>query len=103
MKARLVDPERLASTKRWTLLACLCLLGITLAEQAFHLHSNELANADFRHCPACQMAHAPFALASITSIPLGLTTVPFLATAADPHFKPVLVSFSLFCRPPPSV
>jgi hypothetical protein len=102
MKARQVDSERLASTKRWTVVACLCLLGITLAAQAFHLHSNEVANADFKHCPACQMAHAPFAVASITSASQALTKAAFLITPADLHFKPVLVSFSLFCRPPPS-
>jgi len=103
MKARLVDPERLASTKRWTLLACLCLLGISLAAQAFHLHSNELTNADFKHCPACQIAHAPIAVASITSASFSPAIAAFLTTAADSPFKPVLFSFAHFCRPPPSV
>lgn len=101
MKIRQIHSLRWRSAKRWTALACLCLLGITLVAQTLHLHPNELANTDFKHCAVCQLAHAPATVASLGHISFGLTTLAALSLAAHPHLKPVLASFSLFSRPPP--
>jgi hypothetical protein len=92
----------LSSAKRWAVLACLLLVGMAIAAQAFHLHSNELAN-DAKHCTICQVAHAPVQVVSTVHVTFGLTTTALFIFSHDPDPQPVLASFSLFCRPPPLV
>jgi hypothetical protein len=103
MRVRAIDTAHLTPAKRWAVRACFCLLAITLVVQTLHLHPNELAQTDIKHCAICQVAHAPGQVAPIPHVDFGLTRVAFVAFLADPHPKPVLASFSLFCRPPPLV
>src|SRR5260370_18419070 len=97
------DPGHFAPDKRWGVRACLCLLAITLVAQALHLHPNELAQTDVKHCVIGQVAHAPVQVTPVAHITFGLIRTAFLSVLADSRPKPVLVSFSLFCRPPPLV
>ena len=101
---RLKQPNfaHLSSAKRWAVLACLLLVGMAIAAQAFHLHSNELAN-DAKHCTICQVAHAPVQVVSTVHVTFGLTTTALFIFSHDPDPQPGLASFSLFCRPPPLV
>jgi hypothetical protein len=103
MRLKQGDPAHLTPAKRWVVRACLCLLAITLVAQALHLHPNELAQTDVKHCVICQVAHAPVQVAPVAHITFGLIQTAFLSVLADSRPKPVLVSFSLFCRPPPLV
>jgi hypothetical protein len=103
MRVRLIDPEHMTPAKRWAVRVCFCLLAITLVVQAIHLHPNEHPQTDFKHCAICQIAHAPIQVAPITHIAFGLTTTALLSLTADSHPKPILATFSLFCRPPPLV
>jgi len=93
----------LTPAQRWALRVCFGLLAITLVVQALHLHPNELAQTDVKHCAMCQVVHAPVQVAPVSQINFGLTTTAFLNFFASPHPKAILASFSLFCRPPPMV
>ena len=103
MRLKQVDPVHLTPAKRWVVRVFLGLLAMTLAVQALHLHPNELAQTDVKHCAICQIAHAPAQVAPIPHFTFGLTRSAFVTFAVDPHTKPVVASFSLFCRPPPVV
>jgi hypothetical protein len=93
----------MSPAKRWAVRTCFCLLAITLVVQAIHLHPNEPAQTDFKHCAICQVAHAPIQVVPIAHVAFGLTTTALFSPSADSHPKPILASFSLFCRPPPLV
>ena len=103
MKVRSIDTGHLTPAGRWAVRACFCLLAITLVVQALHIHPNELAQTDVKHCAICQVAHAPIQIASIPRITYGLSPAAFVVVAADAVPKAALASFSLFSRPPPPV
>jgi formate/nitrite transporter FocA (FNT family) len=102
VKSKQAKFERLSSAKRCAVLLCVLLAGIAIVAQAFHLHSNDLAN-DAKHCTICQVAHAPVQAATVATVALGLPIAAFFVFSNHPDPKPVLASFSLFCRPPPLV
>jgi len=103
MPVRRIDGAHLTPAKRWALRVCFCLLAMMLLLQALHLHPNELAQTDVKHCAICQVVHAPIQVAPIPHINFGLTKAGVLSFSVDPHPRPVLASFSLFSRPPPLV
>jgi hypothetical protein len=49
------------------------------------------------------VAHAPVQAATVATVALGLPIAAFFVFSNHPDPKPVLASFSLFCRPPPLV
>jgi nicotinamide riboside transporter PnuC len=102
VKSKETNFARMSSAKRWAVLLCLLLVGMAVVAQAFHLHTNELAN-DAKHCTICQVAHAPAQVATVVHVAFGLTTTAFFRFSKDPGPQPVLVSVSLFSRPPPLV
>ena len=101
MQVRSIDTGHLTPAGRWAVRASFCLLAITLAVQALHIHHNELAQTDVKHCAICQVAHTPIQIASIPRINFGLNPAAFVVVVADAAPKAVIASFSLFSRPPP--
>jgi hypothetical protein len=96
------NPGSLSSVKRWTVVACLLLIAFVTAAQVLHSHPDGLAN-EARHCTVCQVAHAPANVGLVAQLAVGFTVTAFLSYSADIDPKPLPDSFSLFCRPPPSL
>src|SRR5215472_12828024 len=92
----------LSSVTRWTAVLCLLLLGLVAAAQAVHYHPNELKN-DARHCTICVVAHASTQTGPVAPLFVTLATSAFVVHSNDADPKLVPDTFSLFCRPPPSL
>jgi hypothetical protein len=87
---------------RWAVLLCLLLVGIAVAAQALHSHTNELAG-DAKHCATCQIAHAPANVGLVFQLVSRPAATVFLVSLSRCQLKTFLTSFYLFSRPPPAV
>lgn len=81
---------------------CLLLLAAAIFAQAFHLHSNNIAN-EAKHCTVCQVAHAPAQLGQMAQLAVVIAFAALLVFSIAPTPKQRLDAFSLFSRPPPLV
>lgn len=102
MRFKNSNPGQFSSATRWIAILCLLLVGLVAAAQAVHYHPNELAN-EAKHCTICQLAHASAQVGPVAQLSVGLTTTAFVVHSPDVDPKPVPDTFSLFCRPPPSL
>jgi hypothetical protein len=102
VKQNQVHLEKLSSGKRLAVALCFLLIAAATFAQAFHLHSNDLAN-EAKHCTVCQVAHAPAQRAQVAQLPvvLAFAILPVLSSSRAP--KQRVDAFSLFSRPPPLV
>ena len=98
-QARMRD---VSPTFRWAVLLCLLLVGIAVAAQALHSHTNELAS-DARHCSMCQIAHAPANVGLVVHLVFRPSASVFLVSLSESQPKTFFASFALFSRPPPAV
>jgi hypothetical protein len=102
VKSKQTNFAHLYPARHWVVLACLLLVTFTVAAQALHAHADELSG-DAKDCAICQVAHATVQVTPVAQLNLNFTAAISLSFSADPDPKQGPDSFSLFCRPPPSV
>ena len=92
-------PEMLRrSHLRWLVLALLVCVAGLLSAQAAHLHPD----AHQHQCQLCSTPHLAFSPAQHAPTLAPQLVSEHLSLAAEPHFAPALLTFSLSIRPPPS-
>lgn len=91
-----------SQAKRCVTTLCFLLIGLAIAVQAVHFHPDEFAS-DAKPCTVCQVSHAPVQVTPATITFCDFSLKEYVDSPAEPGAKPVIASFSLFCRPPPTV